>query len=189
MIKLRWVSIDSSGPQPSQSTKAPAWQVKPFTAGLKSTICVETFHQQSHRFGESAQVHILRGENHYWHRSCSPFLKRGLWHTPHQQLKTALSILAILEGPEGLRCMVGWRITITYNRKKHRQLGMIDVTSLLSASSQWVTLPTNSLSWMSTKSIYSGKTTPCTMHSSSLPTSSGNHVTFVSLTHPWVIFN
>ena len=44
--------------------------------------------------------------------------------------------------------------------------------------------------WMSTKFVYTGTNANCTMHSSCLSTSSGNHVTFLSrtCTCTWVIF-
>ena len=77
-------------------------------------ICVETFHQQSHGYGEKCL-----GLYSTWREpllalfmftmSYRPanFFEEGLVAHTCQQLKTALLIPAILEGLEGLWCMGG----------------------------------------------------------------------------------
>ena len=116
MIKLRWVSIDLRGPQLSESTEAPAWQVSKSIHGrfefcnlCRDILSAITWIQGKCSGPRSKWLEPLPALFMFT-MSYRPatFLKRGLWPIPHQQLKTASSIPAILKGPEGLQCMGGW---------------------------------------------------------------------------------
>ena len=153
MIKLSWVSttpvvLNLHNPQRHQLDKwihSQRFELHNLCRDIPSTISwMQGNYSGPHSMWWEPLLALFMFTMSY--RDCHLFEEGLVVQTPPTS-KMALFIPAILESPEGLRWMGGSRVPNTCTGKKHGQLRMIDMTSSLNASPQWLTLPTVFAKW------------------------------------------